>query len=231
MCTTATFGSAAYRREPPCSSWCSSRASPVSWGRWPMARPSRDDLPLLMLVIGAIVLGLVLIIGLVALFQWLSYKHLYYIMGPEEFNLYSGIFNKKRVHVPYQRIQSVDQRASLLQRVFGVCTVSIDTAGGSNNKAVQVPYVQKSQAEAAAHRAVRAQAVRDGRAGGHGAPGGRRCRGGCERRGAAPGGCGRAGGGRGICRSGAPQCAGCAGWRYGRTCAACSAVRPSIPAR
>ena len=64
---------------------------------------------------------------------------------------------------------------------------------------------------AAAHRAVRAQAVRDGRAGGHGAPGGRRCRGGCERRGAAPGGCGRAGGGRGICRSGAPQCAGCAG--------------------
>lgn len=106
-----------------------------------------DDLPLLMLVIGAIVLGLVLIIGLVALFQWLSYKHLYYIIGPKEFNLYSGIFNKKRVHVPYQRIQSVDQRASLLQRVFGVCTVSIDTAGGSNNKAVQVPYVQKSQAE------------------------------------------------------------------------------------
>ena len=106
-----------------------------------------DDLPLLMLVIGAIVLGLVLIIGLVALFQWLSYKHLYYIIGPEEFNLDSGIFNKKRVHVPYQRIQSVDQRASLLQRVFGVCTVSIDTAGGSNNKAVQVPYVQKSQAE------------------------------------------------------------------------------------
>lgn len=105
------------------------------------------DLPLLLLVIGVIVLGLVLIIGLVALFQWLSYKHLYYVIGPEEFNLYSGIFNKKRVHVPYQRIQSVDQRASLLQRVFGVCSVSIDTAGGSNNKAVLVPYVQKAQAE------------------------------------------------------------------------------------
>ena len=193
MCTTATFGSAAYRRV----------------GALADGETIGDDLPLLMLVIGAIVLGLVLIIGLVALFQWLSYKHLYYIIGPEEFNLYSGIFNKKRVHVPYQRIQSVDQRASLLQRVFGVCTVSIDTAGGSNNKAVQVPYVQKSQAEQL--RTERAQAVRDGRAGGHGAPGGRRCRGGCERRGAAPGGCGRAGGGRGICRSGAPQCAGCAG--------------------
>ncbi len=86
--------------------------------------------------------------GLVALYQWGSYKHLYYELGPEEFNLYSGIFNKKRVHVPYQRIQSVDQRASLLQRMFGVCTVSIDTAGGAANKAVTVPFVQKSQAEA-----------------------------------------------------------------------------------
>ncbi len=93
------------------------------------------------------VAGFFVITGLVMLVQWLSYKNLYYELGAEEFNLYSGIFNKKRVHVPYQRIQSVDQRASLLQRVFGVCTVNIDTAGGSANKAVQVPYVQKAQAE------------------------------------------------------------------------------------
>lgn len=105
------------------------------------------ELPLLMIVIGAIVLGFLLLVGLIFLFQWWSYKHLYYELGPEEFNLYSGIFNKKRVHVPYQRIQSVDQRATLLQRIFGVCTVSIDTAGGAANKAVQVPYVQKTQAE------------------------------------------------------------------------------------
>lgn len=106
-----------------------------------------NDLPIVLLVIGISFGALLLIIGLVALIQWWSYKNLYYELGPEEFNLYSGIFNKKRVHVPYQRIQSVDQRASLLQRVFGVCTVSIDTAGGSSNKAVMVPYVQKSKAE------------------------------------------------------------------------------------
>ncbi|RDB64727.1 hypothetical protein C1878_01055 [Gordonibacter sp. 28C] len=106
-----------------------------------------SDLPILLLVIGVAVGSLVLIVAVIALFQWLSYKHLYYELGAEEFNLYSGIFNKKRVHVPYQRIQSVDQRASLLQRVFGVCSVSIDTAGGSSNKAVTVPYVQKAQAE------------------------------------------------------------------------------------
>lgn len=94
-------------------------------------------------------LALVLLITAVAsfLWQWLSYKHLWYEFGDEEFNLYSGILNKKRVHVPYRRIQSVDQRSTLLQRIFGVCTVNIDTAGGAQNRAVRVPYIQKSQAE------------------------------------------------------------------------------------
>lgn len=101
-------------------------------------------LSIIAIVFAASVVALMVII---VAFYGLSYKHLYYVIGPEEFDLYSGILNKKRVHVPYQRIQSVDQRASLLQRIFGVCTVNIDTAGGSANKAVRVPYVQKVQAE------------------------------------------------------------------------------------
>lgn len=90
-----------------------------------------------------------LIILIVAMFiiQFFSYKNLFYELGPDEFSLYSGIFNKKRVHVPYQRVQSVNQQMSLIQRIFGVCTVSIDTAGGSNNKAIVVPYLLNSDAE------------------------------------------------------------------------------------
>ena len=85
--------------------------------------------------------------GIVAGLRVVGYKHLYFTVGPDEFTLCSGIFNKKQVHVPYQRVQSVDQRATLLQRLFGVCTVSIDTAGGAANKAVVVSYVTKAQAE------------------------------------------------------------------------------------
>lgn len=88
-------------------------------------------------VIAAIVFGL----------QWWSYRHLYYVLTPDEFDLHSGIFNKKRVHVPYDKVQSVDQKASLLQRIAGVCTVYIDTAGGASNKAIVVPYVTKHDAE------------------------------------------------------------------------------------
>ncbi len=108
---------------------------------------SPSDIPVLITIFGVTLGVFVVVTGLVALYQWVSYKHLYYELTAEEFNLYLGIFNKKRVHVPYQRIQSVDQRATLLQRIFGVCTVSVDTAGGAANKAVKVPYVQKMQAE------------------------------------------------------------------------------------
>lgn len=92
--------------------------------------------------VGMIVVGVVIVLS-----RLFSYKHLYFTLTQDEFCLYSGIFNKQQIHVPYPRIQSVDQHATLLQRIFGTCTVSIDTAGGASNKAVQVPYLTKQQAE------------------------------------------------------------------------------------
>lgn len=102
---------------------------------------------LLALVGGGTLFVILVVVAIVVVTRLVSYKHLYFTVGPDEFTLYLGVFNKKRVHVPYQRVQSVDQRATLLQRIFGVCTVAIDTAGGASNKAVVVPYVTKAQAE------------------------------------------------------------------------------------
>lgn len=90
----------------------------------------------------------VLLIGIVVLVYWLSWRCLTYSLTDQEFNLFSGVFSKKRSHVPYKRVQSVDMRAGLLQRIVGVCTLEIDTAGGSSNKAILVPYLTKSDAEA-----------------------------------------------------------------------------------
>lgn len=96
---------------------------------------------------GGFLIGFAVLLIVMLLFQFLSYKNLSYELGPDEFSLYSGILNKKRVHVPYQRVQSVNQRMSLIQRIFGVCTVYVDTAGGSTNKAVVVPYLLNTDAE------------------------------------------------------------------------------------
>lgn len=94
------------------------------------------------------ILMMLAIFALVFLVQWLSWKHLSYELLPEEFNLYSGILNKQRRHVPYQRVQSVNQQAGVLQRVLGVCDVKIDTAGGASNDAIMLKFVRTSEAEA-----------------------------------------------------------------------------------
>ena len=102
----------------------------------------------IMMVAGLGIAAIIVVVFLLCLlYQWWSYRHLWYEIGDEEFSLYSGIFNKKRIHVPYQRVQSVDQHASLWQRVCGVCTVHVDTAGGAAHTAVTVPYLLKDQAE------------------------------------------------------------------------------------
>ena len=106
-----------------------------------------DDLLGALIAVGVTVAALVVLAVAIVVYQLVSYKHLYFTLGSREFTLYQGVLNKKRTHVPYQRVQSVDQNASLLQRIFGVCTVSIDTAGGSSNKAVQVPYITRQEAE------------------------------------------------------------------------------------
>lgn len=77
----------------------------------------------------------------------LTYRFIWYEFSPDEFSYYSGILNKKHVHIPYQRIQSVNQKTSLLQRLLGVCTVEIDTAGGSSNTATSLACVQREESE------------------------------------------------------------------------------------
>ena len=53
----------------------------------------------------------VLLAGIVFSAQWLSWKNLSYELTPTEFSLFSGVISKKRRHVPYQRVQSVNQQA------------------------------------------------------------------------------------------------------------------------
>lgn len=101
----------------------------------------------ILLVVLGILLFMVLIFALCVGFTAWSWRYIWYEFDDTEFSYYSGILNKRRVHVPYQKVQSVNEKATLLQRAAGVCTVVIETAGGSANKAVRVAYVERSAAE------------------------------------------------------------------------------------
>ncbi|MBQ6391070.1 MAG: PH domain-containing protein [Eggerthellaceae bacterium] len=100
-----------------------------------------------LLAVGLVVLGLAVIIAAFVGLYALAWRNMSYVFDEREFSFYSGIITKRRVHVPYARVQSVNHRASIIQRLFGVCTVTIDSAGGSSNKAVRVPYLQLETAE------------------------------------------------------------------------------------
>lgn len=89
----------------------------------------------------------VLICGVVMGARAWTYRYTWYEFDETEFSFYSGILNKRRTHVPYSKIQSVNERASLLQRLAGVRTVNIDTAGGASNKALVISYVERSAVE------------------------------------------------------------------------------------
>lgn len=99
------------------------------------------------LIAVAIVAVLLVVFLLILIYHMLAYKRLYFVFNEQELGVYSGVITKHRVHVPYTRVQSVNHSASLVQRIVGVCTVKIDTAGGSANKVVQIPYVTLAVAE------------------------------------------------------------------------------------
>jgi putative membrane protein len=99
---------------------------------------------LTVLIIVAIIAG---VYGIICLIYALSYKYMSFVFDEREFSFYSGIIVKRRVHLPYIRVQSVNHRASIIQRIAGVCTVTIDSAGGSSNKALRIPFLRLSVAE------------------------------------------------------------------------------------
>lgn len=108
---------------------------------------SFDVLPVVLIALGLFVLTWAVITGLMAI----SYKYMTFAFDEREFSFNTGVFVKKRVHIPYEKVQSVNHRASLLQRLIGVCTVTIDSAGGAANKPVKIPYVTLGVAERLRH--------------------------------------------------------------------------------
>lgn len=98
----------------------------------------------LILIVPLMALIAVLVLGL----RVLGWTRLSYELSETEFRKSWGVVFKRKTHVPYQRIQSVNQSARPLQRVVGVCDVRIETAGGSSNEAVVLQCMRVSEVEA-----------------------------------------------------------------------------------
>lgn len=77
-------------------------------------------------VISASAVLLFLLIG--SILSWL--KHTYQL-DEKELQIEHGIFICKKRYIPFERIQSIDVTEGVLQRIFGLVKVQVETAGGN----------------------------------------------------------------------------------------------------
>ena len=92
-------------------------------------------------------IGLVVVTGLTFIYSYVYYlKFIFYIdYEREEFVLEKGIFSTENSAIPFDKIQQVYFKRSILQRVINVYSLVIDTAG-SNQKEVEIKAISENDA-------------------------------------------------------------------------------------
>jgi len=89
-------------------------------------------------------LGLFLVLGVVsAVLRYLTFRLTY---EGTELVIRSGLLFRNERHVPYDRIQNLDARRSLVHRVFGVAEVRVETGGGQEPEA-RISVLRESEFE------------------------------------------------------------------------------------
>ncbi|PAM93970.1 hypothetical protein B4N84_15130, partial [Flavobacterium sp. IR1] len=76
----------------------------------------------------------------------LSYISFKYKLENGELFVQKGIFIKKKRYIQQKRVQSIDITAGLLQRMFGLVKVSVETAGSGGEPEVQLNAIKKQEA-------------------------------------------------------------------------------------
>ena len=73
------------------------------------------------------------------------YYRFEYAITPDTFDVSSGVFARRSREIPYGRIQNVDVRQGVIQRLLGLAILSVETAGGGSTEA-SLNFVSESEA-------------------------------------------------------------------------------------
>ena len=69
------------------------------------------------------------VLGAVLHFWRLSFN-----VKDDKFHVHKGVFVREKINIPLERVQAVHVEQNLIQRVFGVCGLRVDTAGSSGSE-------------------------------------------------------------------------------------------------
>ena len=101
-------------------------------------RDSKTSL-LISLILSFIAVLITLITGILS---WLRYT---YRFEEDELRIEYGVFLRKKRYIPFERIQSINVTEGLLQRLFGLAKVDIETAGSGDEAEAVLSAIPKRE--------------------------------------------------------------------------------------
>lgn len=89
------------------------------------------------------ILSVVLVLLVGGILSWLRFT---YSISDGELRIEQGIFIRKNIYLSKERIQVIDIKAGVLQRIFGLVEVEVKTAGSSSKEA-KISAISREKAE------------------------------------------------------------------------------------
>lgn len=84
------------------------------------------------------------------IYSYIRWKRFEYRFDDENLKITKGIIKRSDRDIPLKRVQNVDVKRNILNRVLGIAVVSLETAGGSTTEA-SLKYVEFDEAEKIKH--------------------------------------------------------------------------------
>lgn len=91
--------------------------------------------------LGALLLGLIAVAGL------LRWRRHHYAIGAQALFVTGGLFSRRLWIVPFEKLQTLDQVRSPFQRLLGLASLTVDTAGASALRAPAIVDLDQKDAE------------------------------------------------------------------------------------
>jgi putative membrane protein len=102
-----------------------------------------------MQTVAFILLGALVVAAFAAFWGFLSWRATTYEVSGGAFRLRQGVIQKNERTIPLEHVQSVDTVQGIIQRLFGIVEVRVETAGGGTSEPdASLPALDRADAEA-----------------------------------------------------------------------------------
>jgi putative membrane protein len=91
--------------------------------------------------------GMIVLTLLVMIISLINYFYTYFFVQDEALHLRKGVFTRKSINIPFERIQTINFEQNLIHSMFDVVSLKIDTAG-SDQTEFEFYALSKSKANA-----------------------------------------------------------------------------------